>query len=149
MQSFPPSLPGSAVMRFRVSTMIILTTQPPYCKSPAKRRWRVPGSEKALGLRVISAQKKHAVVIDDSEAHAVKPTRAAQKALTKRKVMGEENDNRKLDAKSTKRDLVLVGHKRACHSPETLRPPRFDIQLERLSVPALKNAVRGACVDSR
>jgi hypothetical protein len=70
---------------------------------------------------LVRAREEHPAVVDNADAQSVKPTRPAYETPIERGVVGKKNERRKLDAESVKRDLVFIGHKRACHGSKTLR----------------------------
>jgi len=49
-------------------------------------------SWRQLPIRVVTAQKQHAITVDDPDANAVKPTRAVHKIPGECRVFSEEND---------------------------------------------------------
>jgi hypothetical protein len=92
-------------------------------------------------LLPIRTQQEQAIVLNDSDSNAVKPTKPAQEISGKARVLGEEHRSLELDTKGVNRDLMLVGHKESCHGSKPLNPAGFDIQSEFLAIPAFEDAV--------
>ena len=88
-------------------------------------------------------------MVNDPDAKAAKPTRTSYEVSRETRFLGEEDDRRKLDAKSMERDLVFISHKKPRHRLKTLTSSRFDFQTKRISVPALEDAVRSTRVQLR
>ena len=82
---------------------------------------------------LIRTQNEHPIIIDDGDAEAVE--------------LGEKDGRGKLDHKCLNRDFVLICCKPSGHSPETLKPSRFDVHSKHLGVLALKNAMCGARIE--
>ena len=87
--------------------------------------WR--GADRTYGvsvsLRVVRAQEKHPIVIDDADVEAVQPAETAQEVPVECLVLGEKDNRRELDAECVDGDLVLIGCKRSGGRSETLNPP--------------------------
>jgi hypothetical protein len=93
---------------------------------------------------LVRAHEEQAVVVDNGDAKAVKPTGAAKEVPVEYGVLGKEDGRGKLDTKRLNCDLVLLGCKRPSHGPETLKAAGIDVHSKHLSVLALKDAMCGA-----
>ena len=92
----------------------------------------------------VRTHEEHPVVVDNSDAKAVEPTGAAKEVPAECRILGEEDDRRKLNAKRMNCDHVLMGCKRSSHGPKTLQLAGFNFQSQNVGVLTLEDAVCGA-----